>query len=123
LEGPGQDEHQDFLWIVSPPYRTAPHLYIGAGYNLTAHESLTMGARDFHFVINQRDYDEALMFYESFNGASIDRSMQLVQQIKRLGKGTLNLAIVDFQVRRRQDRTFTNVIDSITFKATACIPR
>lgn len=49
----------DYLWMVSPPYQTAPHRKIGAGYGLSNEESVQI-EREFRFVLRQPDYERAI---------------------------------------------------------------
>ena len=115
---------QDYMWIVSPPWGTAPHRIIGAAYNLSAKTSLLI-RRDFRFVLDESDYAEARRFYDEVNGPN-HQLLSFEQEQRRLallGKGTLALEIKDFKIQSDAHGEDTNFIDWFTFTTTACVPK
>ncbi|HEV3484445.1 MAG TPA: hypothetical protein VG106_03490, partial [Vicinamibacterales bacterium] len=76
------DEAEDYLWLVSPPLQTAPHLVVGPAYGLSAHESATLTPRRFRFVLTRVEYDRVRARIET---AQITNAAEL----ERMGRGTL----------------------------------
>lgn len=85
----------DYLWVVSPPIQTAPHLVIGEGYNVTAPQSAAMSPRRFQFVTSEQEYKDAREFLARLEtGAS---GAITVADLERKGKGSLQLWITGFE--------------------------
>jgi len=114
-----RSERRDFLWVVSPPFRTAPHRLIGAGYGLTARQSVEL-QREFRFVLNERDYDEASAIVENEPA-----SQQKMAKLGRLGKGSITLAITKYEVRDgiKTPQGSIDGFEWIEFEEQACVPR
>ena len=90
----GTDDN--YLWVVSPPFRTAPHLMIGPGYHLTAHDSAKLSPREFRFVTSAAEFASAKALVDralSDAGAAIT-----VDDIERRGRGSLSLTITEFKL-------------------------
>ena len=118
--GPAGDRSTDYMWISSPPWPTAPHRVIGAGYGLSARDSVRYpGARQFRFVLNAADYAEARAYYDGDNRNRSD----VLQQVERLGKGTLTLEISNAFVKTDASGKDTNFIEWFEFSAVICIPK
>jgi len=106
----------DYLWVVSPPFRTAPHVQLGAGYNLTAIQSAQMSPRHLRFVTSRAEYEDAAAF--------ADRAMRdpnagiTVGDIERKGQGTLVLWITDFRANPSG-----NSLAWVRVRGRACRPR
>ena len=43
----------DYMWVVSPPFRTAPHVQLGPVYGLSARESMAF-VRELRFVLTDK---------------------------------------------------------------------
>jgi hypothetical protein len=111
-------EARDFLWVVSPPFQTAPHRVIGAAYGLTARQSVEI-SRKFRFVLTTPEYDEALAVVEGEAA-----SEQKIAKLERLGKGSLTLKVTKYELRDGIETPF-GVIDGlewIEFTGRACVP-
>jgi hypothetical protein len=118
--GPVGEATVDYLWVVSPPLRTAPHRTIGPGYGFTARESARID-RSLRFVLTRSDYDAARAAIDDTRSAD-----QTLRELDRLGRGTLSLVIVDFRIRdnvRLADGSTTDAFEWVTFKGEACVPR
>jgi hypothetical protein len=116
--GPAKDRRVDFLWITSIPWQSAPHRIIGRGYGLSAGESLQMSPRTFRFVLNASDYAEARTYYDGKNQSRRDT----IQQLERLGRGTVSLEIINSAVKVGKDGRETDFIDWFEFRAKVCVP-
>jgi hypothetical protein len=105
---------QDYLWLASPPFQTAPHRQIGEDYNLSATESARLSPRPFRFVTTAPEYEEALALYERVRreGGGVT-----AQDFEKRGKGTLELWITGYGVSD-SNRALT----WITVRGTACQP-
>ena len=110
---------EDYLWVVSPPFRTAPHRIIGGGYGLTAQESVQI-QRDFRFVLNKAAYEEAVRIVETEPASSAKETA-----LERLGQGTLTLRITGYGVREGITRSWgtSDGLEWIEFEGRACVPR
>jgi HEAT repeats len=78
----------DYLWIVSPPFRTAPHRYIG-----TEESSPGFSPRRFQFVTSKTEYERAAALVDIATrnpGKGIG-----IKDIEQAGRGSLLLSITD----------------------------
>jgi hypothetical protein len=89
------DSPEDYLWVVSPPLQTAPHLQIGEGYNVTALQSARLSPRHFRFVTSAREFKDARAFVE--RAASEAGSGITAADVERNGKGSLEVWITAFE--------------------------
>jgi len=118
--GPVGDVAADYLWVVSPPLRTAPHRMIGAGYGLSARESAQL-ERPLRFVLTRADYDAARAAIDDARAAE-----QTLRELDRLGRGTLSFVITDYRIRdnvQLADGRTTDAFEWIMFKGQACVPK
>ena len=53
--GPAGQGCDDFVWVVTPPYRSYNQRYLEASYGTTAAEAVKMSPREFQFVLNATD--------------------------------------------------------------------
>jgi hypothetical protein len=116
--GPAEEPTMDYLWVVSPPLRTAPHRMIGPGYGMTARESARI-ERPLRFVLTRADYDAAR--------AAIDLASagETLTRLEGLGRGHLSFAITDYRIRDKMlpDGRQGDAFEWITFKGEACVPK
>lgn len=105
------EEAEDYLWLVSPPLRTAPHVVVGPAYGRSARESATLTPRRFRFVLTRVEYDRVR--------AMIDTAHTLTApDLERMGKGTLLFRITGFELTPDGE-----ALQSIEFSAVACMPQ
>ena len=116
--GPVNEPMMDYLWVVSPPLRTAPHRMIGAGYGLTARESARIN-RPLRFVVTRAQYTAARAAID------LESAAETLKRLDQLGVGRLSLTITDFQIRdiRLPDGRHGDAFEWITFKGEACVPK
>lgn len=107
------DEAEDYLWLVSPPLQTAPHLVVGAAYGMSAHESATLTPRRSRFVLTRVEYDRVLGMIET---ARITPTT--AAELERMGKGTLLFRITGFELTPDGE-----ALQWIEFNAVACVPQ
>jgi hypothetical protein len=106
----------DYLSVVSPPFRTAPHLMIGSGYNLTAAQSAQISPRLLRFVTSAEEFKQARQLAAR---ATRDPASDIAAaDIERLGKGSLEVSIADFAISQGAD-----ALAWIRVRARACQPR
>ena len=104
----------DYLWIASPPFRTAPHRQLGSGYGLTAGQSVRMTPRRLRFVTSDAAYNRGLAMYES---ARSDAPIPFqASDFEALGTGTLEVWITGFELAGEE-------LAWIKVKGKACVPR
>lgn len=99
------------MWVVTPPFQTAPQRMIGAGYNVTAKQSAQI-PRELRFVLNERGYALAALLYELEPASQRKRA-----KIRALGKGLLWLEFTGHELA--PDGTLA----WIEFQGRACVPR
>jgi hypothetical protein len=115
--GPLEDA-TDYLWVASPPLRTAPHRMIGAGYGLTARQSARI-ERPLRFVLTRADYEAARVAID------LESATDSLKRLEQLGRGRLSFAITDFRIRdvTLHDGRQSDAFEWITFRGEACVPR
>jgi hypothetical protein len=116
--GPAGEPTMDYLWPVSPPLQTAPHLVIGPGYGMTARQSAQI-PRPLRFVTTRADYDAARAAIE------LQSAEETLKQLDQLGRGHLTLAITDYRIRdvTLADGRQSDAFEWIVFKGKACVPK
>jgi hypothetical protein len=122
--GPVGEPDVDFLTIVSPPFRTAPHLTIGPAYGLTARESVGI-ERPLRFVLTKSEFAAAREAIES------EPAEKLLRTLHTLARGTITFRITAYQIRqappalRRSvlggDGTPVDAFEWIAFNGEACV--
>lgn len=118
MVGPTGEESKDFLWIVSPPLRTAPQLMIGNSYGYRAEESVQI-ERNLRFVLTEQDYQDALQIVETQLAGP-----EKMARLERLGQGVLTLKVTSYSLREG-GRTpgERDGLNWIEFEGRACIGR
>jgi hypothetical protein len=106
---PAAQGEPDYLWLVSPPLRTAPHRMFGAGYGFTAAQSAALN-RSLRFVLNQTDYDAAM------DAIGLPDPAETLKRLDALGRGTLVLYVDKYELDG-------NAFKWISFHGEACVPR
>lgn len=56
-QGDHPPECDDFVWVVTPPFRGYNARYLDTSYGTTAEEAMKFSPRDFNFVLNCSDYE------------------------------------------------------------------
>ena len=99
------------MWVVSPPFQTAPHRQLGPVYGLSARESMAF-VRELRFVLTDDAYQAALKIVQE-EVASPDKLAKLEQ----LGKGRLTMDVVRFGIRPSARAVpLSEALDWIEFK-------
>lgn len=114
---PNDQPSVDYLWVVSPPLRTAPQRRIGPAYGLSARESVGF-PRDLRFVITFEDYQAAREAVDSGLPAG-----EILKRLDELGKGRLSLVISEYGLHgeRLSDGTLSETLEWISFRGEACV--
>jgi hypothetical protein len=107
----------DYMWVVSPPFRTAPQRHIGPVYGLTAAESAGF-PRHLRFVLTDAEYDAALKVVQGESAPDAK-----LAAVERLGKGRLTIRIDKFAVRDTGPAPARHALDWIEFTGEACVRR
>lgn len=109
----------DYMWVVSPPYQTAPQRMIAASYGQTAAENASF-TRQLRFVLTAHDHKT--MFDLLAARAPSDR---ILESVDGLTTGTLALDVTGFETRTftRENGTSYEGFAWITFVGEACVPR
>jgi hypothetical protein len=108
----------DYIWPVSPPFRTAPHLFIGPAYGTSAAESVRLH-RELRFVLSDTGYRVAADAAEGSDPKDVETA------IARYGKGRLRVTITGFAMSPTGDAR-TGRYDRlrwVTFTGEACVPQ
>jgi hypothetical protein len=113
------DATVDYMWVVSPPFQTAPQRKIGPGYGRDARESASV-VRHLRFVLTDEDYEAALKIVRED-----DAGPEKMARLDRLGKGILSVEVGKFGLRNvsSRDGVVTETFDWIEFSGEACVPR
>jgi hypothetical protein len=107
----------NLMWVVSPPFQTAPQRHIGPVYGLTARESVGFD-RSLRFVLNRNDYDRAEAIVRNDLPAS-----ETSKRLEDLGRGTLSIRVTNFAIDQTTGRSGTaDALAWIEFEARACRP-
>ena len=116
--GPVEEPTMDYLWVVSPPLRTAPHRMIGPGYGMTARQSARI-ERPLRFVLSRADYEAARAAID------LESAAETLKQLDRLGRGRLSFTITDYRIRdvMLTDGRQGDAFEWITFDGEACVPK
>jgi len=117
-------EETDYMWVVTPPFQTAPHLFLGASYGVTTRESVQF-ERNHWFVVTPEDYDRALRIFEDWSTGRTDAEMSRDRRAQ-LRTGTLRLTITNYRIGKRAriaDAVEIDVLEWIEFEGEACVPR
>ena len=116
--GPVDEPTVDYMWVVSPPLQSAPHLMIGPGYGMTARESARI-ERPLRFVITRADYSAARA------AIALQSAGETLKRLDQLRRGHVSIAITDYRVRDvlLPDGRPGDAFDWIAFKGEACVPR
>ena len=106
----------DYIALVSPPYRFAPHLSLDA-----REQPLKLNAfdRELHFVLNARDYARMMKVHQENWGDW----QPIIKLREAITKGVVRLKVTGFGARAAGHDPSRELFDWITFEAEACIPR
>lgn len=109
----------DYMWVVSPPYQTAPQRSIAASYGQTATENASF-TRELHFVLNAKDHQKMFDLL-----AARARSDRILDALDALTTGSLTLDVTGFESRMFtwHDGSRHEGFAWITFAGEACVPR
>lgn len=90
---PAGDRPLDYLWLVSPPLRTAPERKFGPGYNIVIAADSAKLKRLLRFLINQTDYDSAI------EAIALEDRAETLWRLDILGRGTLVLYVDKYELK------------------------
>jgi hypothetical protein len=108
----------DYVWVVSPPFQTTPHLQFGPVYGLSARESMAF-VRELRFVLTDEAYEAARKIVQEESA-----SPAKIAKLERLGKGRLRIDVVKFGMRPSTKAVpLSEALDWIEFKGEACVPK
>jgi hypothetical protein len=108
----------NYIWVVSPPFQTAPHLQLGPAYGLSARESMAF-VRELRFVLTDEAYEAALKIVREEVA-----SAKKMATLERLGSGRLTIDVVKYGIRPGATAVpLGEALDWIEFKGEACVPK
>jgi hypothetical protein len=58
-KSPRSDHHQEYVWVVTPPYHFWNPRDLDTSYGVSAQESVRMSPREFNFVLDEEQYKNA----------------------------------------------------------------
>lgn len=114
---PKDRSRDDYVWVVTPPYRYWNPRYVDISYGMTAEEAVKMTPRDFSFVTNETDYktaDEAVnivLWPAPFTKKEVEEATGKLEAVPK-SKGTFT--IVDASLSTGTDGN--QEIQSLDFK-------
>lgn len=98
---PEDRRDDDFLWVVTPPYRFWNPRYIDVSYGMSAREAVGITQRDFSFVTNDKDYQTAdqavqiLLWPYTYSSRDVENAQSLLQSVPKIN-GTLTILNANF---------------------------
>jgi hypothetical protein len=112
-----QGTKADLVWVVSPPFQTAPQLVIGAAYGLTSQQSAQM-ERWLRFVPTATEYERARKGHEAWRAGRLQPQHFWDWLLGGgLEAGTLRIKVTDFRLQDRSD-----ALAWIEVEGEACVP-
>jgi hypothetical protein len=114
---------QDYVWVVTPPYRSSNARVINTDYGVKADEALKWSPRDFAFVTNCDDIRR--------EGERVDRVLwpanysedEVRKAMERLGTSSLGKGSLEIQDSTVASDGKLGRIDRIKFKVTITVPK
>lgn len=128
-EGDHPAECKDFVWVVTPPYRSYNPRYLDTSYGTTAKDAVSFSPREFSFVLNCSDYIQEqervdrLLWPYSYTDAQVKEAEDHLGS-SPLGKG--RLWIRDFKISpatKEAGNKNLGRIDWIKFEVEIKIPK
>lgn len=119
---PGE-EAQDFVWVVTPPYRSSNARYLDTQYGITSKEAVAWSPREFSFVLSSSDYAAAKASAEKVLWPKTDQQEQEgLDELARIPVGIGTLAILDSRVAAGKGEGDFGSIDWIKFTVELHLP-
>lgn len=119
----------DYVWVVTPPYRSYNTRYLDTSYGTTAQEAVRTSPRDFRFVLNCADFEteskrvEIILWRYNYSQKDADKALAELGT-SPLGKGSV--WIEDYKIRPGEESAGTaevGVIDWIKFRVEIKFPK
>jgi hypothetical protein len=125
--------HLDYSWVVTPPYRAYNDLYVDTTYGTKADLAVKLSPRDFNFVLNGGQYDQAqhlvdhaIMSHppeEHRSTAEFEKeSIEAIAALKSLPIGKGRFAIVDSRVNQSSGAQHEGTIEWLKFRVELRVP-
>jgi hypothetical protein len=93
---PKDHSRDDYVWVVTPPYRSSNPRYVDISYGVSAREAVDWSPREFVFVTNETDYKTAsdavniLLWPYSYTEKEVDVARTNLDAVKK-AKGTFRI--------------------------------
>jgi hypothetical protein len=115
-EAPG--EYTEFVYVVTPPYRSTNARYLDTSYGATAKEAVAWTPRTFYFVLDKGDYKRAgdaldkLLWPYNYSEGELDAAGKVLDNLR---KGEGELRIVDSRVSEGKSDKESGKIEWLKF--------
>jgi len=126
-------EPSEYSWVVTPPYRSSNPRYLDTTYGVSAEEAVHETPRNFNFVLNEAQYQEASRLVDlaiSSHPLSDHRSQEELEKESRDAAAALmkfpvsvgQLLILDSKITSAKDSKDSGSLDRIKFEAILRVP-
>jgi len=130
VNGAGPSE---YIWVVTPPYRSSSPRYLDTSYGVSAEEAVHETPRSFNFVLNEVQYQQASRLVDlaiSSYPLSDHRSQEELEKESRDAAAALmkfpvsvgQLLILDSRITSTKDSKDSGSLDWIKFEAILRVP-
>jgi hypothetical protein len=99
---PKDFSREDYVWVVTPPYRFYNPRYIDISYGTSAREAVEMSPREFAFVTSEEDFKTAnqqvdiLLWPYNYKDKEIKAAQDKLEKVPKK-KGVLTITNADLQ--------------------------
>jgi len=91
--------HQEYVWVVTPPYHFGNQRYLDTSYGTSAREAVEMSPREFNFVLNNEQYKKAAELVELAISSRPLSDQRTQEQVEREGEDAA-AALMTFPVAK-----------------------
>jgi len=127
------NEPSEYIWVVTPPYRSSNPRYLDTTYGVSAEEAVHETPRSFNFVLNEAQYEKAFRLVDiaiSSRPLSDHRSQEelekeskdVVAALMRFPVSVGQLSILDSKITSANDSKDSGSLDWIKFETILRVP-
>jgi hypothetical protein len=91
--------HQEYVWVVTPPYHFGNPRYLDTSYGISAREAVRTSPREFNFVLDEQQYQKAAQLVDLAVSSHPQDDPKSQQQFEQDGREAM-AALMNFPVAR-----------------------
>jgi len=119
----GETTSPDFVWVVTPPYRSSNPRHLDTQYGISLKDAVAWSPRDFSFVLTGKDYKSAKTALDKVLWPKTEQEQQQgLEEIARVPVGVGLLTILDSHVTEGKAEGNVGSIDWIKFTVELRLP-